>query len=579
MNQLKNEHGSMPMLNHFRLDRRGSISIVFGFALLILCGCIGAAIDYGRWVSARQQTQGAVDAALLAASRVAQLTGNRSQAIAAANDHYDKMKSNNLLDDGIAFNSGSTLNDWKVSGGARVPTPFLNLIGVSHLPVMPRASASVALGGTDDSNLEISLMLDLTGSMCPTGSEPCSTGPKIDALKKAATDLINLVVWDNQTSTTSRVALVPFASQIRVGADDSNEGAQLMKKLTNLNRYYTGKTWDCSPWVVTAGGPYVPPSGGTSEGGGTPGSGGDIRTCPEANYIYPPVNLKIAPCVTDRFTQSQVDNWINDGTSDLQWSLNDNKPGSHAWLNAADGTRMPLSETSSDINPTFGTGTGIVNNNSATPSARKNDAWQNWNYNEDGNCWGSPVNNIIMPLTADKTALLNRIAGFQAYGSTGGAMATQWAWYMLSPNWDNIWTGDSKPGAYSALTETTATGAPKLKKIAVLLTDGVYNTYRNWNGQAVGPMSNYAQKVCREMKAAGITVYTVGFGLNELSPSDQAVATTTLMECSTNHTIADGTRVFNFYDVRTGTPDETAYGLRGAFRDIGLQLTKLRLTE
>jgi hypothetical protein len=560
---------------HLGWDTRGSISIVFGFALLVLCGCIGAAIDYGRWTSARQQTQNAVDAALLAASRVAQLTGDSALAISAANEHYGKMKSPHLTNDGISFGSGASLNDWKVSGAAAVPTPFLYLIGVAELPVRPRASASVALGGADDSSLEISLMLDLTGSMCPAGVEPCSTGPKIDALKKAATDLINLVVWDNQTTTTSRVALVPFANQIRVGADGSNEGAQMMKKLTNLNRYFKGTAWDCSAWVVT-GTPYVPGAGGASEGGG---SGGETWTCPEDKYIFPEVNLQVVPCVTDRFRQAQLGYWNNNGTNDQQWDLSDAKPGHNDWLNAADGTRMPESETSSDITPSWGTGKGQAKNPSATPAARRNDAWQSWSYNDTGSCWGSPINNIIMPLSSDKTALIDRINGFEAYGPTGGAMATQWSWYMLSPDWDKIWPDESKPGSYADLTETTASGAPKLKKIAVLLTDGVYNTYRNWNGQNAALMSNYAQKVCREMKAAGITIYTVGFGLNELSPADQAVATTTLKECSTNHTIADGSLVYNFYDVHTGTPEQTALGLKGAFRDIGLQLTKLRLTE
>jgi Flp pilus assembly protein TadG len=563
----------------FAHDDRGSISLIFGFALLIICGCIGAAVDYGRWVTARQQTQGAVDAAVLAASRVAQTTDSQSQSVAVANDYYARMKSTHLNKDTVTFIPGATINDWKVTGDAVVTTPFLSLIGVGELPVKPRATASVALGGSGDGSLEISLMLDLTGSMCPAGTEPCSSGPKMDALKKAAKDLIDLVVWENQSTATSRVALVPFANQIRVGADGSNEGAQMMKKLTNLNRYLNVNKWDCSAWVITPGPPYVPGSGGTSEGGGTAGSGGDVYTCPESKYIYPAVNLEIAPCVTDRFLEPQWNYWLNDGSNDRQWNLTDLKPGSNNWLTAADGTRMPVSETSSDINPGYGSGTGKVQDNSATPAERKNDAWQSWTYNVGGICWGSPVNNIMMPLSNDKAALKARIDGFEAYGATGGPMATQWSWYMLSPDWDNVWTGASAPGPYSDLTAITSSGAPKLKKIAVLLTDGVYNTYRGWNGQNATMMSNYAQKVCREMKAAGITIYTVGFGLNELSPADQAVATATLKECSTNHTIEDGTRVFNFYDVNTGTVEQTNIGLRTAFRDIGFQLTKLRLTE
>jgi Putative Flp pilus-assembly TadE/G-like len=572
-NTAKNSHAYD--VHRLGRDERGNISVLFGFSVFLLVGCMGAAVDYGRWVAVRQHTQAAVDSAVLAASRVAQVTGDQTQAVAAANDYYTKMKSRKLINDGVTFLPGATINDWKVAGEAAVPTPFLSLIGLTELPVKPKASASVALGGLGDSSLEISLMLDLTGSMCPAGTEPCLTGPKIDALKKASKDLIDLVVWENQNQVTSRVALVPFANQIRVGADGSNEGAQMMKKLTNLNKFFNGKGWDCSAWVVT-GTPWVPGPGGASEGGG---SGGETWTCPDDKLLFPDVHLQVVPCVTDRFKQEQWDYWTSNGANDQQWNLTDAKPGSHDWLNGADGTRMPVSETSSDVSPGSHTGTGQVNNTSAAPLVRKEDAWENGTYNDTGTCWGSPANNIIMPLTSDKVALKNRIDGFEAYGPTGGAMATQWAWYMLSPNWDNIWPNESKPGPYSELVETTATGAPKLKKIAVLLTDGVYNTFRNWNGQDGVMMSNYAQKVCREMKAAGVTVYTVGFGLNELTAAEQAIATTTLQECSSNHMIADGTRVFNFYDVHTGSIGQTSDGLRSAFRDIGLQLTKLRLTE
>ena len=52
-------------------------------------------------------------------------------------------------------------------------------------------------------------------------------------------------------------------------------------------------------------------------------------------------------------------------------------------------------------------------------------------------------------------------------GTTAGQLGTAFAWYMLSPNWADIWPADSKPAAY---------GTAKLRKIAVLMTDGAYNT-------------------------------------------------------------------------------------------------------
>jgi hypothetical protein len=60
-------------------------------------------------------------------------------------------------------------------------------------------------------SLEISLMLDLTGSIC----DPCT---KIDDLKAAAKDLVDIVIWDDQTAYSSRVALSPFAPAVNVGS-------------------------------------------------------------------------------------------------------------------------------------------------------------------------------------------------------------------------------------------------------------------------------------------------------------------------------------------------------------------------
>src|SRR5262249_47712992 len=64
-------------------------------------------------------------------------------------------------------------------------------------------------GNSDDgTNLEISMMLDVTGSM---GGQP------ILDLKSAAKDLIDIVVWGDQSKYTSRVALAPFAPAVNVG--------------------------------------------------------------------------------------------------------------------------------------------------------------------------------------------------------------------------------------------------------------------------------------------------------------------------------------------------------------------------
>jgi Flp pilus assembly protein TadG len=572
------------LTRRFARSTDGNVAMIFGFSLLVLTACIGGAVDYGRWLNVNRHTQNAVDGAVIAASRVAQQTGDPVQAMATANEYYAQAKSRLGTNDTVTFVQDPTkTNGWKVSGQGAVSTPFLSVIGINELAVKPKAAASVAIGGSGDSSLEISLMLDLTGSMCANGSGPCTTDPKIAALKKAATDLINTVVPDVQGASTSRVALVPFSGQIRVGADGTDEGARIMKKLTNLSKFYSGYTatgWECGPnndqWVVI----HHTGSGGggtwTSDGGGGGGGDWDDWTCPSGvRVIYSDFNWQVVPCVTARATTNhQWSPWSDDGSPGNYGTATDDQPGANQWLNGKDGGRLPLSQNSLDEPVTWGTGY------SPPGTARNNDqSFWSGNYNYNGGCWtewggGVPNSNIIMPLTSDKAALKDRINSLTAWGPTAGPEATQWSWFMLSPKWSSIWSGGSEPAPYSDTVATTTTGSPKVKKIAILMTDGVYNSYHSQVGwQSPTTLSAYGRKVCQNMKDAGITIYTIGFGLNELSEADRTMATTTLQECSTNHQIEDGSWVYNFYNA------DSAAALKGAYADIGQQLTKLRLTE
>jgi hypothetical protein len=179
--------------------------------------------------------------------------------------------------------------------------------------------------------------------------------------------------------------------------------------------------------------------------------------------------------------------------------------------------------------------------------------------------------NTIQPLSNDKTMLKRRIGKLSEAGSTAGQMGTAWAWYMLSPNWSYLWPSANRPVAYH-------TG--KTEKIAILMTDGEYNTghckgiVAEDSGSGSGSNSDHincdaengssnsqAQQLCTAMKTnTGITVYTVGFALG-----GNQTAINTLRNCASDET--------KFYNAKDG--DE----LRMAFRDIALQVAKLRLSH
>ena len=158
--------------------------------------------------------------------------------------------------------------------------------------------------------------------------------------------------------------------------------------------------------------------------------------------------------------------------------------------------------------------------------------------------------------------LKRRIDKLTIAGSTAGQLGTAWAWYLLSPNWNSLFPLSSAAASYTA---------EKNKKIAVLMTDGDYNT-EYWNGVEAKTSNsadaNYnannglseaqAPQLCKEMKKKGIVVYTIGFQVT-------SAAKTLLTNCATD--------TKHYYDATSGD------ALRQAFRDIALKISQLRLSK
>jgi Flp pilus assembly protein TadG len=525
-------------LNMFARDQRGSTAIIFGFALIPMVGFVGAALDGARWYKARRETGIAIDSAVLVAARHMQINPNDTVgAIATAQSYYanNTSKRTGVINDTVIFKLTSDNNSVTTEGGATIKTYFLPVVGIRELQLAPQAtasqsSASFRAGLTGRSNLELSLMLDVTGSMCDDGNGPCTTGTKIDGLRTAAADLVNIVVQDVQSPYTSRVAIVPFSTRIRVELD-SGDGS-MMKKLTNLNPTWTGWNLDC------------PNSSGT---GGGEGSG--TWTCLAPGWVgVHKVNWKILPCVTERAYNNNA-GWV---TSPMD--MTDDAPGSGKWFNAHGGDRSPIGNDSSN--------TVMATTSDGQTQAR---AASQWNYDTSAYCDDVPDENMIVPLSPNKTMLQSKISQLSAGGATAGAGATAWSWYMLSPKWSSIWTGASTPGSYADVTTVQTNGSPILRKVAVLMTDGAFNAFRSSKDENATVISNNAKQLCTNMKAQGIEIYTVGFALNQLTATERPIAEDMLKSC--------GTDISHFYSSLTVSELQTA------FRDIALKVTPVRLTH
>jgi Flp pilus assembly protein TadG len=511
-----------------RRSEAGSVIAFFGLATSAVMASVGGAVDFARWYHAKTVTMSAIDSAVLAGARALQMgPGNAEAALDLARQIYlsNTSKRAPLASDTVTFVTADNDQAVTATGSALINTVVLKLVGINSLAIVDSSKASfpkaaLAVGG--GSNIEISLMLDITGSMCSDGNGPCTTSPKLDGLKSAAGKLIDVVLQPSSSSYYAKIALVPFSTRVRVGQDGG--GAGMMKALTNLNATWTG-------W-------YNMCTAGSGSGGSEDGGNWTCTASATSHYS----NWLVMPCVTDRYY---------DATGSMDTT--DDAPGAGKWLNAHGGDRMVLSWDSSSTAPT-----DYLGLTSADPA-------YHWNYEEWGGCADVAQANEIMALSSDAGALKARVNGLEAYGATAGALGTSWAWYMLSPKWSGIFTGDSTPAPYSDITTQQANGAPKLRKVAVLVTDGVYNTWRGWKGQDQQAVSDYAKQICTNMKAQGIEIYTVGVSLDLLTPAERAIATDTLQSC--------GSDVQHFYDTLTIPQLETA------FQQIASNLSGVRLSQ
>ena len=480
----------------FCKDESGAVAIIFALTTLIILSLVGGAIDYGRAVHARYQIQEAVNSAVLAAARVWQTENDINLAQEKGLVHYNNNKPLTFSSQVSKFTPDFTANTISMEAEGVVPTPFLSLVRHEGYTVGAHAQARLQVGENAGQSVEVSLMLDVTGSMA---------GTKIADLKLAAKDFIDIVVWQDQSEFTSKVAIVPFASTVNVGSTAMannvrgtlrtgsclSSGSPCISLLTNLLA-------GLLPWVF-----------------GTPATW----------YQFPKASgsgtntFKVADrCVTER------------------------------------------------------TGAAAYNDDAPNTASKKVGPGYFSNSNSAGNCGDLVVStgdaevNTIQPLSKrqDHAEAPHRQAGHG--GGTAGHLGTAWAWYMLSPNWAYLWPTANQPKAY---------GADKLQKYAILMTDGEYNTMycngaeaKNSNSGDIncnatnGQSYTQARTLCTNMKAKGITVYTVGF---QLTGGTGSTSYQTLLQCASSPD--------KFFNAEDGTE------LRLSFRAIALEVAKLSLSQ
>ncbi|MDZ4759480.1 MAG: pilus assembly protein TadG-related protein [Alphaproteobacteria bacterium] len=155
-----------------------------------------------------------------------------------------------------------------------------------------------------------------------------------------------------------------------------------------------------------------------------------------------------------------------------------------------------------------------------------------------------PVSSIVA-LTDDRAEVDAAVDALVANGYTAGHIGIAWTWYVLSPAWAAIWPGDSDPMAYDT---------PSLSKVAVLMTDGEFNSsYEASNGNT----QTQARALCDAMKAQGVQIFSIAF--------DAPAAAEAMM----TYCASPG----SFYSADNGAE------LQAAYQAIAVRISRLRIAS
>lgn len=533
-------------LCRFLANRDGSVMTWIGVSILPLLISVGMATDISRGFLMRSKLNTALDAAALAGGRDLDLPENERNATIQryfqANLPPGFMNATiSPLDIRLVRQQGEP-DRLEVTARAEVPSLFMRLVGIDLYPVAVNSEITVA-----SRSVEVALALDVTGSM---------SGQRLVDLKAAAKELIDIVVQNSQTPFHSKVALAPYSMAVNAGpwaatVRGAIPGPVSIEDVTRSN-----------PVRVTTETPHGFIAGQEVHFSGLDG----MNQINHASFTVanPTATTFELENVDGRFfTRYRRDGIVGGVCQGPGCTFNEyeSRPGpirTHLISTCVSERTGPNAFT--DVAPTGG------------PSTLVGTVYPNAPFASPDTTGGlNPcLSSVITPLSSDKALLKSEIDTYVAEGSTAGAIGNAWAWYLLSDNFGGIFPADSRPGPNDP---------QELLKAAVLMTDGDFNTiycngiiardatsgsgqtaHRNSCNAPNGSPDAQANAYCNAMKNDGIIVFTVGLGFATTPPASNPV-----MTCA-----SDASRVFL---VNNGAD------LRQAFREIGLSISKLRLSR
>lgn len=190
-------------VRRFWSNQKAAVLPYFAFAILALGTATGLATDSALGYLTKARMSKALDAAGLAAGRVKSGGDITAEALTFFNANFPAATLDATITNFTV--TASTDNQFlTLNATAEIPTTFIRVAGVETTTISARTVIHRQTRG-----MELALVMDNTGSM--------RSGGKMDAMKNAAQDLIDILYGGQETLPNFWVSLVPYTATVNVG--------------------------------------------------------------------------------------------------------------------------------------------------------------------------------------------------------------------------------------------------------------------------------------------------------------------------------------------------------------------------
>ncbi|MDX7951046.1 pilus assembly protein TadG-related protein [Lichenihabitans sp. Uapishka_5] len=532
--------------------RGGNVAVIFAIAMMPLMAFTGVAIDYGLITRLQVKLQAATDATALALCKTDLGTSTATLQAKAVLMMAEYMAGDKRVAAQPLTVTAGPPRKISLTTQAGVDALFSSFVGKPQLDTV----ATAQCGTPAPKTFEIALVLDTTGSMKNSGGGTT----KIAALQAAASNFVDYIKSSKAFASNSRISVTPFAVTVKLDPTayaampwvDSNGLSP--SHWTNVDKQQAAAAGFTSRFSIFSA---------LQKAKSTWGWGGCFES-----LAYPLDTQDGAPTSNSTlyvpmFSPDEPGG-VGSGSFQQGSTSYDVNNSYLADSNGASGCDAPTDFMAAEKQACKYVAPKVTSSTSIGPNKQ---------------CITQP----LQRLTGDSTTLKTLINSLQASGNTNIHEGLIWGWRTLSP------ISVFADGAPYASTTTS--------KILILMTDGTnawdllnspnksnyfpggYLTNADGSSALAGFPSSYASststtqlrnaidqitaETCTNIKASGISVYTIGFSVSSDPIDKQGISL--LQSCATTSSQA--------YIANNSTD------LMSAFDQIAKSIGSLRLTQ